>query len=55
MPVKKKAAPMTLYAIAILDGTAWRWVSLQFTSELAAPPHSEAPDIRGIECPNGKC
>jgi hypothetical protein len=55
LPVKKKAAPMTLYAIAILDGTVWRWVSLQFTSELAAAPHAEVPDVSGIECPNGKC
>ena len=55
LPVNKKAAPMTLHAIAIVDGKSWRWVSLQFTSELAAPPHAENPDTTGIECPHGKC
>jgi len=44
LPVKNKTAPMTLYAIAIRDGKAWRWVSLQFTSELATAPHAESPD-----------
>jgi hypothetical protein len=55
LPVKMKAAPMMLYAIAILEGTAWHWASLQFTSELATPPHAEMPDTTGVECPNGKC
>ena len=56
LPVKTKAVPMTLYAIAIRDEhKLWRWVSLQFTSEVAPAPHAETPDTTGIECPHGKC
>ncbi len=36
---KKKAAPMTLYAIATRDDKgAWRWGSLQWTTVLAKTP-----------------
>jgi hypothetical protein len=40
LPHKKAAAPVTLYAIAIRDTTSkkWKWVSLQWTTELAKPP-----------------
>ena len=36
---KKAAAPMVLYAITIRDASKkWKWVSLQWTTELAKPP-----------------
>jgi len=57
LPVKAKAAAMTLYAIAVVDDTTktWRWTSLQFTSELAPLPQLVYPDTSGMECPHGKC
>jgi len=38
LPVKKLGAPMALYAIAVTEEGTWRWVSLQFATELAKPP-----------------
>ncbi len=43
LPVKKRGAPMVLYAIAVADGATWRWVSLQFATELAKPPTPQQP------------
>jgi len=46
---KKAAAPMVLYAIAIRDsGGKWKWVSLQWTTELAKPPPAP-PETNGSE------
>jgi hypothetical protein len=41
MPLKKggKAAPLVLGAIALNDGTSWRWVSLQFATPVGVPRH----------------
>ena len=49
LPHKKTAAPMVLYAIAVRDANKkWKWVSLQWTTELAkppfAPPHVDASE-----------
>ncbi|HEX7838538.1 MAG TPA: hypothetical protein VF469_13780 [Kofleriaceae bacterium] len=46
LPRKKAAAPMVLYAIAIRDGKKWKWVSLQWTTELAKPPFAP-PETNG--------
>ncbi len=49
LPHKKLAAPMVLYAIAVRDGSRkWKWVSLQWTTELAKPP-SAPPETDGSE------
>ncbi len=46
IPYKKKAAPMVLVAVAIREGKAWKWVSLQWTTALAkAPTAPPMPDM----------
>ena len=49
LPHKKAAAPMVLYAITIRDANKkWKWVSLQWATELAKPPplppHSDSSE-----------
>lgn len=54
---KQKSVALMLYAIVTLDETtkAWRWLSLQFATDLAPRPPIVTPDASGIECPHGNC
>ncbi len=55
LPYKKRAAPMTLFAIATRDPKGgWRWVSLQWTTTLARPPIAPPEYFQSTNDPHQK-